>query len=224
MAVNKVEINGEVKLDLTQDTVTADTLLKGASAHDAAGNPVEGKVITTPVPVTSDLLKGDGAGGIGAAVPGTDYLAESDVVYCYITHAASGSSFVSSMTPAQINEAMKSGKLVYAVDEVRMYPVVFSSQSIAQFIVVLAGGNIYGYLVAASVTRQVTVALQDTSDMVTSVSAESTDTQYPSAKAVWDALIARVPSVTTADNGKFLRVVNGAWAAVEIANANGGSF
>lgn len=33
-----------------------------------------------------------------------------------------------------------------------------------------------------------------------------------------------VPPVTTADNGKFLRVVSGAWAAVEIANANGGSF
>lgn len=34
----------------------------------------------------------------------------------------------------------------------------------------------------------------------------------------------KLPSVTTADNGKFLCVVNGAWAAVEIANANGGSF
>ena len=33
-----------------------------------------------------------------------------------------------------------------------------------------------------------------------------------------------VPTVTTSDNGKFLRVVNGAWTAVEIANANGGSF
>lgn len=33
-----------------------------------------------------------------------------------------------------------------------------------------------------------------------------------------------VPAVTTADNGKFLRVVNGAWAAVEVSNANGGSF
>lgn len=33
-----------------------------------------------------------------------------------------------------------------------------------------------------------------------------------------------VPAVTAADNGKFLRVVNGAWAAVEITNANGGSF
>lgn len=40
-----------------------------------------------------------------------------------------------------------------------------------------------------------------------------------------DAVTVReVPAVTTVDNGKFLRVVNGAWAAVSIANANGGSF
>ncbi len=36
--------------------------------------------------------------------------------------------------------------------------------------------------------------------------------------------VREVPSVTDSDNGKFLRVVSGAWAAVEIANANGGSF
>lgn len=48
MAVNKVEINGEVKLDLTQDTVTPATLLKGASAHDAAGNPVQGTANAAP--------------------------------------------------------------------------------------------------------------------------------------------------------------------------------
>ena len=36
--------------------------------------------------------------------------------------------------------------------------------------------------------------------------------------------VREVPSVTTSDNGKFLRVVNGAWMAVDIANANGGSF
>ena len=33
-----------------------------------------------------------------------------------------------------------------------------------------------------------------------------------------------LPAVTTEDSGKFLRVVNGAWKAAEIANANGGSF
>ena len=34
----------------------------------------------------------------------------------------------------------------------------------------------------------------------------------------------KLPSVATADNGKFLRVVNGAWAAVAIADANGVKF
>lgn len=43
MAVNKVEINGETKLDLTQDTVTPKTLLPGVSAHNAAGEPIAGE-------------------------------------------------------------------------------------------------------------------------------------------------------------------------------------
>lgn len=40
----------------------------------------------------------------------------------------------------------------------------------------------------------------------------------------WKDAAKELPNVTTSDNGKFLRVVNGAWAAVEIPNANGGSF
>lgn len=33
-----------------------------------------------------------------------------------------------------------------------------------------------------------------------------------------------LPAVTTSDNGKFLRVVGGAWAAVTVDSANGVSF
>lgn len=33
-----------------------------------------------------------------------------------------------------------------------------------------------------------------------------------------------LPSVTSSDNGKFLRVVNGAWAASTIPNASGVTF
>ena len=51
-----------------------------------------------------------------------------------------------------------------------------------------------------------------------------TTTSYDGSAAKTVEIPEGVPSVTTADNGKFLRVVNGAWAAVEIANANGGSF
>lgn len=51
-----------------------------------------------------------------------------------------------------------------------------------------------------------------------------TTTSYDGSAAKTVEIPERVPSVTTADNGKFLRVANGAWAAVEIANANGVSF
>lgn len=49
MAINKVVLNDVVKLDLTADTVTADKLKQGETAHDAAGNPVTGTMnVTTP--------------------------------------------------------------------------------------------------------------------------------------------------------------------------------
>ena len=42
MAVNKVEANGETLIDLTNDTVTADTLVEGRTAHLASGEQVTG--------------------------------------------------------------------------------------------------------------------------------------------------------------------------------------
>ena len=49
MPVSKVVLNDVVKLDLTADTVTPETLAEGVTAHDAAGNPVTGTmVVTTP--------------------------------------------------------------------------------------------------------------------------------------------------------------------------------
>lgn len=47
MAVNKVEINGVVKLDLTADTVTAAKLAQGETAHDASGELITG-TMTVP--------------------------------------------------------------------------------------------------------------------------------------------------------------------------------
>lgn len=46
MAVSKVVYGGEALIDLTGDTVTADRLLAGVTAHDAAGNAVTGAVVT----------------------------------------------------------------------------------------------------------------------------------------------------------------------------------
>lgn len=50
MAVNKVEVNGETVLDLSQDSVTPEQLAQGATAHNAAGEQIIG---TYTAPVTS---------------------------------------------------------------------------------------------------------------------------------------------------------------------------
>ena len=42
MAVNKVEINGQTVIDLTQDTVTPESLGKGITAHDKSGAQITG--------------------------------------------------------------------------------------------------------------------------------------------------------------------------------------
>lgn len=42
MAINKVEYGQKTLIDLTSDTVTKETLVKGTSAHNAAGEQIEG--------------------------------------------------------------------------------------------------------------------------------------------------------------------------------------
>ena len=44
MAVNKVDVNGATVLDLTQDSVTPETLKKGETAHDASGALIVGTI------------------------------------------------------------------------------------------------------------------------------------------------------------------------------------
>ena len=70
MAVNKVEVNGETKLDLTQDTVTPENLLSGAIAHNAAGEKIKGAADLSAKQdkiTAQGVLQGDGAGGVTAA-------------------------------------------------------------------------------------------------------------------------------------------------------------
>lgn len=47
MANNKVILGDEVLIDLTQDTVTSDSLVRGFTAHNAMGEEIEGTVVPT---------------------------------------------------------------------------------------------------------------------------------------------------------------------------------
>lgn len=255
MAVNKVEINGEVKLDLTQDTVTENTLLKGVTAHDAAGNPVEGKVVTTPVPKTSNLLKGDGAGGISTATPGTDYLTKAPVTSVngatgdvkstfYVTMTQEDNTATADKTAEEVYAAYAAGYAVYAIVNLQDFPlpVIFPmvigfkhSEQVLLLFRAMTGSKTFMTVSYNGSAWSVTTETLLSSDDITipeylpnpnalNIKIGDTTTSYDGSAAKTVEIPEGVPSVTTADNGKFLRVVNGAWAAVNIANANGGSF
>ena len=98
MAVNKVEINGEVKLDLTADTVTAAKLAQGETAHDASGELITGTmiapqlqiVVTTSAGATVTATKGSKTISGTAGASGSCTLTVDETGVWTVT-AASGS-------------------------------------------------------------------------------------------------------------------------------------
>lgn len=46
--INKVTFSGRTLIDLTSDTVTAETLLEGITAHDKSGRPIVGTLVCEP--------------------------------------------------------------------------------------------------------------------------------------------------------------------------------
>ena len=141
---NKVVVNGETILDLTQDTVEPSSLLKGTTAHDKSGAQVTG---TYEAPVTSVNRK-TGAVVLSASDVGAVGLSGSDNI---------------------------AGNKVFIGD------VIF----------------VNGFKVYSGVDFT---------------------------EATVTGLSGLLPTVTASDNGKFLRVVNGAWSAATVENANGVSF
>lgn len=78
MAVNKVEVNGETKLDLTQDTVTPENLLSGATAHNAAGEQISGAVAVAEASTTTPKAPGKAAVGTETKYARGDHVHPSD--------------------------------------------------------------------------------------------------------------------------------------------------
>ncbi len=80
MAVNKVDINGATVLDLTGDSVTPETLLQGATAHDASGAAIEGAVAVAPASSTTPKAPGTASAGSENAYARGDHVHPKQVV------------------------------------------------------------------------------------------------------------------------------------------------
>lgn len=143
------------------------------------------------------ILKGDGAGGVSAAVPGTDYLTEAPVT--------------------SVNG--KTGGVELSASDVGALPTTGGSMT-GNIIFSGSGGARYGLIGVRN--GKLYIGIGRNAIAFSNTTQFSGEVNFLGAKI--EGLTGLLPTITTSDNGKFLRVVNGAWAAVTIDNANGGSF
>ena len=202
------------------------------------------------------ILKGDGAGGVSAATPGTDYLTEAPVTSVngatgdvkstfYVTVTQEGAyTATADKTAEEVYEAYAAGYAVYAIANLSdfTYPTILpmtagfkeSSQvalafiTLTEFRVVLVQYSnsawFVGYATLAYSDDIPTIPEYLPNPNALNIKIGDTTTSYDGSAAKTVEIPEGVPSVTTADNGKFLRVVNGEWVAAAIDNANGESF
>lgn len=164
--------------------------------------------------------------------------------YVTVTRGDSNSA-TADKTGEEVYEAYAAGYAVYALLNLNLnvsYPLVLpmvvgfkqSNEVILAFIT-LSGPSVVTVQYRQSAWVVITETLASSEDIPTipeylpnpnalNIKIGDTTTSYDGSAAKTVEIPEGVPSVTTADNGKFLRVANGAWAAVEIANANGVSF
>ena len=125
-----------------------------------------------------------GVGEDGAAGP-----VERENFICTITGSGTASSpYACDKTTEEIAQAAAAGKVVYALSGSICYPVTIANAGMVRF-EVLNGVNDTGFMLLPNgIITKFQNKLQGTSDRVTSLSAASTDAQYPSAKCVYEAV------------------------------------
>lgn len=169
------------------------------------------------------FLKGDGNGGITADKP----------ALCVEIDEAQDGTITANKTPEEIYAAYSSGYAIYARYANWDFTVLLSSQELYPNSV-----TFFGPIIATDDAIYF-VAVHGTSNgwngqgiVVPLGNAVVPTTRTINSKALSDNItltandVSALPNVpvTASDNGKFLRVVDGVWAAATVENANGVSF
>ena len=74
MGVSKVDFAGNTLVDLTGGSVTPETLLEGATAHNAAGDQIAGAVAVAPASNTTPKAPGTASAGSESAYARGDHV------------------------------------------------------------------------------------------------------------------------------------------------------
>lgn len=212
MGRSKINFGDETLIDLTEDTVTPEAMLSGVTAHNAAGDPIEGTLVPgdmktavyDPQGNAQDIFAyvDDAVSEVAQTASSAESTAaaaqrEADSAYTKANSAASAASRAQSIAESKLSPTGNARSLVCDITVYSQRRNLVAGEKLSSMF-----GKIYRYFAdLKALAFKESVAKADLADDVP-----------------------LLPDVTASDNGKFLRVVSGAWAAATVDNANGGAF
>lgn len=198
MGNSKINFGDETLIDLTEDTVTPEALLAGVTAHDAAGDPIEGTLVP---------------GDMKTAV--YDPQGKAQDIFAYADAQAGAAMDTANAAGRAAEAAEKYAKSAVTTASKKLSPTGNGSNVTAAFTAATSRTNIATGEKLSVLFGKIAKWLADLGTLAFKSSV---------AKADLADDVSLLPDVTASDNGKFLRVVGGAWAAATVDNANGGAF
>ena len=142
-----------------------DTGKPSRGATGPQGTPGPNMVTDTTTTSLNGLLKGDGT-HVTTAVPGVDYITESDLYVCTVT--ASGTSYTCDKTLADITEASEAGKIPVVRYNSVTYWLVVLTETMAMFTLVKRSSTETITVNATGTTQLGFVGLQTSTSVVVS--------------------------------------------------------
>lgn len=171
------------------------------------------------------ILQGDGQGAISAAETievELVELAKSDVGLGNVDNTSDANKPISTATQMALNgkqSTITGGASTITSSDLTANRALVSDEN-GKVAVSTVTSTELGYLDGVTSNIQTQLNGKLSSAPVTSVNSKTGDVSLTAS----DVSAMPAVAVTTTDNGKFLRVVNGVWAAATVENANGVSF
>ena len=198
MGNSKINFGDETLIDLTGDSVTPEAMLAGVTAHNAAGDPIDGTLVP---------------GDMKTAV--YDPQGKAQDIFAYADEKAGAAMDAATAAASAASRAQSAASRAQSVAESKLSSTGNARNLVCDISVYSQRKNLVAGEKLSSMFGKIYRYFADLKALAFKASVEKADLADD---------VPLLPDVTAADNGKFLRVVNGAWAAATVDNANGVSF
>lgn len=198
MGNSKIVFGDRTLIDLIGDTVTPQAMLSGVTAHNAAGDPIEGTLVPGDMHTSTYDPQGKAQDIFAYAdAQAGEAMDEATAAASAARGAQSAALRAQTVAESKLSSTGNARSLVCDISVYSQRSNLVAGEKLSSMF-----GKIYRYFA-------------DLKALAFKASVEKEDLA---------ADVPLLPDVTAADNGKFLRVVSGAWAAATVDNANGGAF